>query len=181
MSAFSPARFGNIFLPGLTLAFASCLPAAEPDEPWIRGIYTGRSPRAVTVGEREAWQRASEIARRTPHAFVLVGEGESMEPLYRPGTVLVLQKSAYTALQRGQTVFYLNREKRTVAHVLVAKARDGWRAAGLNNREHDMEPVVAQNLVGVVIAAFAPQTGARTFRTAAHPRQLPPSPALARP
>jgi hypothetical protein len=45
--------------------------------------------------------------------------------------------------------------------VLVAKARDGWRVAGLNNRDHDMEPVSAANLVGVVIAAFSPVPVAR--------------------
>ena len=51
--------------------------------------------------------------------------------------------------------------RKVVAHVLVAKVRDGWRVAGLNNRSHDMEPVLAENLVGVVIAAFQPLPTAR--------------------
>jgi hypothetical protein len=156
MPAPFPARLGKIFI--LTFGLALTAHAAEADQSWIRGIYTGKSPRPVTLVEREAWQRAKELAERTPGAFVLVGGGESMQPLYRPGTILVLQRSAYTELQRGQTALYRSRANHTVAHVLIAKARDGWRAAGLNNRDHDMEPVVEKNLVGVVIAAFAPQT-----------------------
>lgn len=134
-----------------------CARADEASQPWIRGIFTGKSPRAVAIGESEAWQRATELAELTPGSFVLVGGGESMLPLYAPGTILVLQRRDYAQLQRGESALYRTRENRTVAHVLIAKARDGWRAAGLNNRLHDMEPVVEANLIGVVIAAFSPQ------------------------
>ena len=58
--------------------------------------------------------------------------------------------------------------RKIVAHVLVAKVRDGWRVAGLNNRDHDMEPVSAANLVGVVIAAFQPLPAARVQLAALH-------------
>jgi hypothetical protein len=36
--------------------------AGETDAPWIRGIFTGRSPRAVALTETEAWRRASTAA-----------------------------------------------------------------------------------------------------------------------
>ncbi|MFI5336860.1 MAG: hypothetical protein ACHQ5A_08755 [Opitutales bacterium] len=139
----------------LILSVTARLPAAE--DPWIHGVYTGRSPRPVELSERDAWLRASECAGRNHGAFVLVGCGESMQPLYPPGTILVLQTVPYARLQPGQTVLYRNRENRTVAHVLVARTRDGWRITGLNNPTHDMEPVHAGNLVGVVIAAFLPR------------------------
>jgi hypothetical protein len=132
------------------------LSAHEVDDPWIRGVFTGKSPRVVALTETEAWQRASACAERAPDSFVLVGSGQSMQPLYPPGTILVLQKFPYEFLERGQTVLYRNHNSKVVAHVLVAKARDGWRVAGLNNSQHDMEPVQADNLVGVVIAAFQP-------------------------
>jgi hypothetical protein len=64
----------------------------------------------------------------------------------------------YAQLERGQTAFYRNQTGQVVAHVLITKARDGWRVAGLNNRIHDMEPVGADNLLGVVIGAFRPVT-----------------------
>ncbi len=82
-----------------------------------------------------------------------------MQPLYGPGTILVLQQCAYTQLKPGQTALYRNKAGKVVGHVLITKARDGWRAAGLNNGSHDMEPVVAGNFVGIVIAAYRPQSG----------------------
>jgi len=47
-----------------------------------------------------------------------------------------------------------------ITHVLVAKAGDGWRTTGLNNRRHDFVPVNAGNIRGVVVAAFTPLDGA---------------------
>lgn len=130
--------------------------AGAGNDPWIHGVFVGKSPHPVAVAETEAWQRAGNMADHTFRAFVLVGSGESMEPLYGPGTILVAQQCAFTALQPGQTALYRNQAGRVVAHVLITKARDGWRATGLNNRTHDMEPVVAGNFVGVVIAAYQP-------------------------
>ncbi len=130
--------------------------ANESGQPWIRGIYTGESPRPVVVEQEQAWQQASNLAERTPRAFVLVGSGQSMRPLYQAGTILVLHQVPYAQLKRGQTVLYRNRERKIVAHVLVARARDGWRVQGLNNPVHDMEPIVPDNLVGVVIGAYQP-------------------------
>lgn len=141
--------------------FGTAVAAKETDDAWIRGVFTGKSPRAVALAETEAWQRASLTAERTPDSFVLVGSGHSMQPLYLPGTILVLQQFPFELLERGQTVLYRNRDRKIVAHVLVAKARDGWRVVGLNNRGHDREPVQSENLVGVVIAAFQPVPAAR--------------------
>ncbi len=128
----------------------------ELNDPWIHGVYTGKSPRPMLVVENEAWQRANELAGLTPGAFVLIGSGDSMQPLYPSGTILVMQPLPYSALERGETALYRSKACKIVAHVLIAKARDGWRVAGLNNRLHDMEPVQGGNLVGVVIAAFMP-------------------------
>lgn len=140
--------------------------ARETDDPWIRGVFTGRSPRPVAAPDTEAWQRAGALAEQLPGVFVLVGSGESMQPLYAPGTILVMQRCAYDKLLPGQTALYRNLVGKVVAHVLVTRARDGWRATGLNNLIHDMEPVVAENFVGVVIAAFQPSRSSRNVRVA---------------
>lgn len=139
----------------LLLAFSPVC-AQETDSVWIRGVFTGKSPRAIALEASQAWQRASAFAEHAPDSFVLVGSGQSMQPLYVPGTILVLQRFPFELLERGQTVLYRNHASHIVAHVLVTKARDGWRVAGLNNSTHDMEPVSPENLVGVVIAAFQP-------------------------
>lgn len=149
-----PRRLGQCVLP--FLLFASALTSGRASEQWIHGVYTGESPAPVALAEPEAWREASLLADSTAGAFVLVGSGQSMQPLYGPGTILVLRQLSFDELKRGQTILYRNHENKVVAHVLVAKARDGWRARGLNNRIHDMEPVSAENLVGVVVAAYLP-------------------------
>ncbi len=154
----------------LLAATATHAAKSELDNPWIRGIFTGKSPRPVVTSEPEAWQQASQLAENTDGAFVLVGGGESMQPLYQPGTILVLQSLPYTALQPGQTALYRNKANKIDAHVLVTKARDGWRAIGLNNRIDDMEPVCADNLVGVIIAAYQPTATSRRCDLAANIR-----------
>ncbi len=152
------------FLSGLLLWSGLIGSARETDDPWIRGVFTGRSPRPVAAPDTEAWQRAGALVEQLPGVFVLVGSGESMQPLYAPGTILVMQQCAYDKLLRGQTALYRSKQHKVVAHLLVAKARDGWRAQGLNNHIHDMEPVCADNLVGVVIAAFQPVTSDRSLQ-----------------
>lgn len=159
---------GGIFLCGVLATGAQAFD--ETADTWIRGIFTGPSPRAVAVNEADAWREAIDCVSRTPDAFLLVGTGGSMQPLYRAGTILVLRKASFAELQRGQTVVYRNKDRRTVGHVLLARARDGWRVQGLNNRTHDMEPVIASNLVGVVVAAFTPtRTGELQVATARRP------------
>lgn len=128
----------------------------ETADPWIRGVFTGRSPRAISCGESDAWREAIDLVSRTPGAFILQGTGQSMMPLYPPGTLLVIQETNFADLRSGQTVIYRNERQRAVGHVLVAKARDGWRARGLNNYTHDGEPVTESKVIGVVIAAYAP-------------------------
>lgn len=140
----------------LTSAAMSLSGFDETRDDWIRGIFTGNSPRAHLLPGADAWSQATEIARLTPGAFILVGTGRSMQPLYPAGTILVLREVGFDELHRGQTVVYRNKDNRAVGHVLVAKARDGWRVRGLNNRTHDPEPVVAENLIGVIVAAFRP-------------------------
>jgi hypothetical protein len=140
----------------LVLGVLLALPLHAGEGTWIRGIYTGKSPRPVTLSTAHAWRVAAEKASYLSHAFVLEGDGDSMQPLYPPGTILVLQPVRFDQLERGQTVLYRDRDNHLVAHVLVAKARDGWRICGLNNRIHDMEPVHAGNFVGVVVAAYSP-------------------------
>ncbi len=143
------------------LALTTSLSAAE--SAWINGIDTGKSPRPLSLTTPQAWHEAADIAAHLSHAFVLVGDGESMQPLYPSGTILVLQPLPFAKLERGQTVLYRDRDNHLVAHVLVAKARDGWRITGLNNRTHDMEPVQAGNLVGVVVAAYRPLSEGSAF------------------
>lgn len=153
MPADSHRRFAVWFV---FLALAAAAFAGKKPEAWIGGMYAGNSPAPVAVPEDETWQRATEVADHTPGAFVLLGTGRSMLPLYSPGTVLVIVPRPFNALRPGQTVLYRNKDNRLIAHLLLSHTRDGWRVRGLNNRWQDMEPVVEENLSGVVVAAFRP-------------------------
>ncbi len=151
-----PPRFRLLAIGFLCLASVA-FAFDETRDSWIRGVFTGNSPRAVTCAESEAWRDAIEVVSQNPGSFILVGTGRSMLPLYPAGTLLVIRETEYSALRSGQTVIYRNERQRAVGHVLVAKAREGWRSRGLNNTTHDREPVTETKLIGVVIAAYTPQ------------------------
>ncbi|MCF3649474.1 S24/S26 family peptidase [Synoicihabitans lomoniglobus] len=122
---------------------------------WVRGIYVAETPAPKLIPENIVWSVA-EAAAKAVKGTTLRGNGQSMQPLYQPGTVLVIAPSKFDDLKRGQTVVYYNSDSRPVAHVLVAKCKTGWRVAGLNNRAHDDEGVTSRNLFGVVIEAYQP-------------------------
>jgi Peptidase S24-like len=151
------AKFARNLL--VLVALVSTLQATEGSRDWIRGIYTKGSPAPKRIPSSLTLSEAQALAAQTGGCSVITGRGNSMAPLYPDGTVLVVAQRPYDALERGMTVVYRNRANRSVAHVLVARANDGWRVTGLNNRNHDGEGVDASNLVGVVIAAFQPVPG----------------------
>lgn len=139
-------------------ALAAKTPQTKPVK-WMRGIYIAESPVPTPVAP-EVLHSSARIAAQDVNGVVLHGSGQSMQPLYAPGTVLVVAPTSYDALKRGQTVIYHRAGAAPVAHVLIAKTGRGWRAAGLNNKLHDPVGVTAENLFGVVVAAFESQAGA---------------------
>lgn len=139
--------------------FASTtLARQETKATYIAGKCVIGSPLAEMHTSSQARQRASKLAASIPGAFVVRGRGNSMLPLYRSGTLLVIKPMAYEDLSRGMSVVF-RKNNRSVTHVLVAKTKDGWRTAGLNNRRHDFVSVNSSNIRGVVVAAFTPVKG----------------------
>ncbi len=145
--------YGAIGLLGLVCCgpFAS---ASSLKENYVAGHYIAASPRPEVLPTGEASRQARQHAAANPGAFVVRGQGRSMQPLYPNGTLLVVQPMPFAALQRGMTVMFRNAANHSVTHVLVARTSDGWRTAGLNNRRDDYVCVNAGNIAGVVIAAF---------------------------
>lgn len=127
---------------------------AAPAERYVAGHYVAASPRPELRPAREAARLARQVAAAHPGAFVVRGRGESMQPLYPSGTLLVVQPRPYETLQRGMTVMFRNSANHSITHVLVARTPDGWRTSGLNNRRADYLCVNATNIAGVVVAAF---------------------------
>ncbi len=132
--------------------------ATTKSETYIAGNYVEGSPRAELRTASQARLLANQKAAEIQGGFVVRGTGRSMLPLYRSGTLLVVKPVAFDQLARGMSVVFF-KDNKSIAHVLVAKTKDGWRTTGLNNRRHDYMSVNADSIRGVVIAAFTPIKG----------------------
>ncbi len=98
---------------------------------------------------------AEKAAAEHEGDFVMAGAGNSMTPLFRSGTVVVVHPTSYFMLRSGMPVVYSNCRGVRVAHVLLEKSSRGWLVGGLNNAEPDDDLVTPENLIGVVRCAFA--------------------------
>ena len=118
------------------------------------------NPSLVPIAETaprllDAWRLAECYAADHPGCEVFVGRGDSMLPLYRDRTVLVVHTVAMKDLRPGMAVVFTGDRGRLVAHTLLEKTLTGWRAIGVGNREEDRTRVRRDNLVGVVVKAYA--------------------------
>lgn len=149
----------RIFLAALALAAVSpCATASDGAQASARGNALSPAPEAVAL--REAWRLAESCAAAHPRREIVVGRGDSMLPLYRDGTVLVLEAMDTSSWRAGMTVVFIGDRGRPVAHTLVRKTWRGWIAGGLANAERDRTLVRPENYLGTVVRAFAPEVGA---------------------
>lgn len=123
------------------------------------------SPLAEEVAPGDAWWLGEAFARERGDCDTVVGRGDSMLPLYRDRTVLVLQRVDFETLASGMTAVFVGDSGRLVAHMLMEKTPRGWLAQGVGNRARDLTPVKLQNYVGIVIKAFAPNPKIASVRT----------------
>lgn len=153
---------------GLLAGFAWSGCTSQASVPLAPIVSTAWSPVAEPVAPADAWRLAEAYATGHPGSEVMVGSGDSMLPLYRDHTVLVVQAVAMSRLQSGMTVVFTGDRGRPVAHTLVERTPRGWRAIGVGNPEPDRTRVRYDNLIGVVVKAYAP-TGRATLLAAAAP------------
>lgn len=136
---------------GVMLASAAGVQAAPE-----RLASVGLSPVPENVGSLgQAWRIAESFVAAHERCDVFVGRGDSMLPLYRDRTVLVVQTMPVADLQAGMTVVFVGDHGQLVAHQLLEKTSRGWRAMGAGNLEADRTPVTRGNLMGVVVRAYA--------------------------
>ena len=132
------------------------LTTPSPSQAHYDLVLPNLSPRQEEVAPREAWSLAEVYAQAHPGAEVLVGSGDSMLPLYRSRTVLVIERLAMVELKVGMTVVFSGELGWPVAHTLVEKTARGCRAKGLGHREPDETLVRFDNYIGAVVKAYAP-------------------------
>jgi signal peptidase I len=122
-----------------------------------------QTPAAKLVAEGEQLKQAEKVAAQIKDATAFLGIGHSMEPLYAPNTAVVVAPINYDQIKKGMTVVYVKSNGRRVAHAVIGETRDGYLVQGLNNDEADTEVVNEQNLVGVIVQAYA--SADTTFRS----------------
>lgn len=123
-------------------------------------LSTSFSPPVALVA-KDPWKEAELVAQQVPHSRTVVGHGDSMVPLYPPGTVLVLQELHWENLRAGMTVIYSKNPDNPyhmVAHALLKQENDEWLAQGLANQQPDRTLVNRDNYLGTVVAAFRQET-----------------------
>lgn len=139
---------------GFSLAVASVAQAGIKSERLLAAIIK-QTPESTLVGAGEQLKRAEAAAAAIPGATALWGVGKSMEPLYSSRTALVVAPINFKELKKGMTVVYVTRRGRMVAHSLIGDLPKGWIAQGVGNDQEDDDLVTRENLVGVIVGAYA--------------------------
>ena len=152
------SRLSRIGIVGLLLAAGLLAPgcATRSQFPVPRTVAADLSPAPEYVAPREAWQLAEAFVAANPGCEILVGSGDSMLPLYRDRTVLIVRAMGMAELKRGMSVVFFGDRGRPVVHILVEKTARGWIAMGMGNQEPDDTRVQRHNYIGTVIRAFTP-------------------------
>lgn len=116
------------------------------------------TPAAVIVDKGQEMKTAEKLAQENG-GTALWGIGHSMEPLYAPGTAVVVKEIAYDDIKKGMTLVYRKANGGLVAHSVIDEDRRGYVVQGVNNDEPDTVSVNEKNIVGVIVAAYSTQTG----------------------
>lgn len=149
---FAAARGPRLFLVVAAAWLSGCAHMQRPvaEAP----ISLAASPRPSIATPAAAWKMAHAYAATRENAEVVLGLGDSMEPLYRNRTLLVIEKPSFTTLQPGMTAVFLGDGGSFVAHTLLRRVRGGWEARGLGNKERDDSLVTPANFRGCVTLAI---------------------------
>lgn len=146
-------RFGWLAVCAFLLG-APVLQAGIKSDRILAAVLTHNpAPQIVDQGSQLAI--AEQAAARIPGAQALWGVGRSMEPLYATNTAVVVVPIAYDDIRKGMTVVFWNRDGFRVAHTVIGETRGGYLTQGVNCDEPDPGVVNEQNLIGVVVVAYA--------------------------
>jgi len=117
-------------------------------------VPVGLSPIPVVAAPGEAWQMANAYAAGRAGAEVMLGLGESMNPLYRNRTLLVIEKPLFETLAPGMTAVFFGARGAPVAHTLVRCSQGEWETHGVGNTDRDANRMTQENFIGCVTHAI---------------------------
>ncbi len=143
-------------LAALTLAAVAISVSANAGikSPRLLAKIAQLTPAPVIVEKGSEMQLAEQQAAKVG-GQALWGIGSSMEPLYAPGTAVVVTPMNYDDIKKGMTVVYRKANGRYVAHSVIGEDGKGYIVQGVNNDEPDEISVNEKNMVGVITAAYS--------------------------
>jgi hypothetical protein len=148
-------RFAHCALVAAVSLFAGNAAQAGINSERLLAAIIAQTPNSTLVTAGNQMKYAEEAAATIPGAAALWGVGRSMEPLFSSETAIVVAPVNFKSLKKGMTVVYINGDGRMVAHSLIGDLPRGWIAQGVGNDEEDEDLVTKENLVGVIVQAFA--------------------------
>jgi signal peptidase I len=128
--------------------------AAGIKSPRLLARIAQHTPAPVIVEKGNEMKLAEQEAAKVG-GTALWGIGSSMEPLYAPGTAVVVKPMNYNDIKKGMTVVYRKSNGRYVAHSVIGEDARGYIVQGVNNQEPDEISVNEKNMVGVITAAYS--------------------------
>ena len=116
-------------------------------------LCSASTPR-TGVSLDQALSDAQKVAEMNPNWRVMRCTGNSMEPYFGVNSLLLVQSVNFEDLQKGMIVIYRDHEGQLIGHKVATVAPDRVIAQGENNWVRDPEPIVRDNLIGVVFATL---------------------------
>jgi hypothetical protein len=113
------------------------------------------TPESKLVAAGTQMKSAEAAAAQIHGGMAFYGVGKSMEPLFASRTAVVVAPVQFKELRKGMTVVYMSSRGRMVAHSLKGDVPKGWIAQGVGNEDEDDDLVTRDNLIGVIVDAFA--------------------------
>jgi signal peptidase I len=148
-------RTARLLLTTLVVAgYALAAQAGIKSERTLAAIVS-RTPAPRLVEEGNQLKAAQAAAAALPGAQAFWGIGRSMEPLYATNTAIVIQAIDYEHIKKGMTVVYLKSTGVRVCHSVVGETTGGYLVQGVNNDVEDAELITPDNLIGVIVQAYA--------------------------
>lgn len=139
----------------LGLVWAGVAHAAGIKSERLLASILKETPETTLVAAGTQMKAAEAAAEQLYGATAFWGVGRSMEPLYTSQTAIVVAQVPFKELRKGMTVVYMNSRGRMVAHSLKGDLPKGWIAQGVGNDEEDDDLVTKDNLIGVIVGAYA--------------------------
>lgn len=133
---------------------ATALHAGIKSERLLAAIIR-QTPEPQLVAAGEQMKIAQQAAATIRGAAAFWGVGDSMEPLFSDKTAIVVAPIHFKQLKKGMTVVYRSSRGNMVAHSLKGDIPGGWIAQGVGNAKEDDDLVTPENLMGVIVQAYA--------------------------